>query len=375
MNNTHLPTPSNSVGSLKVLHFVTGGFTGSTAVAIELVRATTGRDDIDSLLVLRKKKSTDKARVTALQKDIAVAMVPGWSHLATIIALVKLCKMYKPDILVAHGFSEHLWGRYAGLIAKVPHLIHVEHNSRERYTKWRLLQARWLAQFTARIIGCSEGVRQVLLGLKFTPEKTMTICNGIHLAAYEQAHNVIFNERAAAIIMPSRFARQKDHCTLIKAIALLAERGITPEVTFAGAGSQRHINQAKRLAEELNLTHQIHFLGFCNNIPERLLNHQICVLSSHYEGMPLALVEGMAAGCAVVGTAVVGIKEMLRHEQDGLLVAEHSATELADALEKLLTNTEYAAKLGARARARAHENFSVATMTNHYETVFRELVK
>ncbi len=375
MNSPHQSNPANNASPLKVLHFVTGGFTGSTSVAIELVRATTGRDDIHSLLVLRKKKSTDPARVLTLQEKISVELVPGWSHLATIIALVKLCKVYKPDILVAHGFSEHLWGRYAGLIAKVPHLIHVEHNSRERYTKWRLLQARWLEKFTARIIGCSEGVRQVLLGLKFNPEKTITICNGIYLAAYEHAEKVIFHERAPAIIMPSRFAKQKDHCTLINAIALLAQRGIKPEVTFAGAGSQRHINQAKRLVEQLNLNHQIHFLGFCNNVPERLLNHQICVLSSHYEGMPLALVEGMAAGCAVVGTAVVGIKEMLRHEEDGLLVAEHSASELADALEKLLADPQYAAQLGARARARAHKDFGVATMAKTYETIFRELVK
>ena len=45
------------------------------------------------------------------------------------------------QVLVAHGFSEHLWGRYAGLLAGVPALVHVEHNSRERYTRWRLKQA------------------------------------------------------------------------------------------------------------------------------------------------------------------------------------------------------------------------------------------
>jgi hypothetical protein len=76
---------------------------------------------------------------------------------------------FRPDILVAHGFSEHLWGRYAGLLAQVPHLVHVEHNTRERYTRWRLKQTRWLAARTDRIVGCSEGVRLRLLEMGMPP--------------------------------------------------------------------------------------------------------------------------------------------------------------------------------------------------------------
>ena len=115
---------------------------------------------------------------------IEVCLVPGWAHLATIVEFTRLLKKWNPRVLVCHGFSEHLWGRYAGILAKVPHIIHVEHNSRERYSPWRLRQARWLSRYTGQIVGVSEGVRQNLLRLDFPHDKTIAINNGINLEPY-----------------------------------------------------------------------------------------------------------------------------------------------------------------------------------------------
>lgn len=356
---------------IRVMHFVTGGFSGSTSVAIELVKATSNSEQISSTLVLRKKSSTPFDRIEKLRaQNIEVELVTGWSHIATIIALVKLFKKTKPDIVVCHGFSEHLWGRYAGLIAKVPHLIHVEHNSQERYTWWKLAQARWLAKFTDKLIGCSEGVQKVLLGLNFPAEKTIAINNGIDLTPYNQAETLSFQERAPNIVMAARFAKQKDHLTLIHAIALLKQANLSPHVYFAGAGSERHMAAAKNLTESLQLQDQIQFLGFCSTVPTLLLQNQICVLSTHYEGMPLSLSEGMAAGCAVVASKVVGVQEMIHHNVDGLLVAPQNPRALADALTILLTNTERAVQLGNHARTRAVNELGIERMTSQYEKLF-----
>lgn len=356
---------------LKVIHFVTGGFTGSTKVAIELIRSAKRTPALSSMLVLRKKSSTDMAQVQQLQAEgIALKLVAGWSHIATIFELVRVCKEYQPDIVVTHGFSEHLWGRYAGLLARVPHLIHVEHNSRERYTPLRLLQARWLAHHTDNIIGCSEGVKQRLLELKFPAEKVSAINNGINLAPYIEAQALSLDDRIPGIIMPARFAKQKDHETLIRAIALLREKNIFPTVFFAGGGSKRHIAKAKQLVDQLQLSTQIHFAGHCGNLSFLLMRHRICVLSTRYEGMPLALAEGMAAGCAVVGSAVTGVKEMIGHGKDGLLVKPQCPYAMADALEILLANSSYAQVLATQGRERALAEFSLARMAQAYEQIF-----
>ena len=367
---------------IRVLHFVTGGFSGgATQVAITLVKAAQadaerGDAHVQPLLVLRRKRRGDPARIAELERaGVPLATVAGWSHAATIWSLLRLCRRFRPDVLVAHGFSEHLWGRYAGLLARVPHLVHVEHNTRERYTTWRLAQARWLARRTDRIVGCSEGVRLRLLEMGMPPAKTIAIPNGIRLQPFAAADAHPFAQRVPGIVMVARFSRQKDHPTLLRATALLRARGLRPPVLLAGGGKAGHRQRIERLAAELGLGEQVRFLGLCRDVPALLMQHQLAVLSTHYEGMPLALIEGMAAGCAVVGSAVPGVREVIDDGIDGRLVAPADPAALADALEALLRAPQHAAELGAAARAAALARHSRELMNQRYEELFRALAR
>ena len=362
---------------VRVLHFVTGGFSGgATQVAIQLVNAARESAAIEPLLVLRRKRRTPPARIAELeQAGVPLRVVAGWSHAATIAALVKVCREFRPDVLVAHGFSEHLWGRYAGLLAKVPHLVHVEHNTRERYPRWRLAQTRWLAKRTDRIVGCSEGVRRVLLEMGMPPARTIAIPNGVRLQPFADAEAQPFAQRIPGIVMVARFSRQKDHATLLRAVALLRERGLSPPLLFAGGGKDLHRRPLEKLADELGIAAQVQFLGVVRDVPQCLMAHQLCVLSTHYEGMPLALLEGMAAGCAVVGSAVPGVREVLDDGVDGLLVAEADAPALADALERVLRDPPFGARLAAAARRAAAEKYSRERMNRRYEELFLSLAR
>ncbi len=352
----------------RVLHFVTGGFSGATQVAVDLVRAHAASGRCDALLVLRRKRHTQSERVQALlDQGLAVATVAGWAHWATIWQLVAICRRFQPDVLVAHGFSEHLWGRYAGLIAGVPHLVHVEHNSRERYTAWRLRQALWLAERTDLIVGVSEGVRQSLLARGFPASKTVAIPNGIELAPYETSRQPAWADRVPGIVMAARFARQKDHATLLRAVALLRQRGLTPPVKLAGGGKASAQRAARKLCTELGLDGQVEFLGHCGDVPGLLMGYRICVLATHFEGMPLSLIEGMAAGCAVVGSRVVGVQEVIDDGRNGLLAEHANPQSLADALARLLTQGDQAQRLAQAARQDAVRLYSLQTMTARYE--------
>ena len=101
---------SASTGKPRVLHFVTGGFSGgATQVAIALTTAALQGNNVEPLLVLRRKRHTDPGRIAELAAaGVPVQHVPGWSHAATVFALVRACRAFRPDVLVAHGFSEHL---------------------------------------------------------------------------------------------------------------------------------------------------------------------------------------------------------------------------------------------------------------------------
>jgi glycosyltransferase involved in cell wall biosynthesis len=351
-----------------VLHFVTGGFSGATQVAVDLALASLSSTAIEPLLVLRRKRNTDLARVQALRAHgLRVWVVPGWSHLATVWALRRLCQAERPEVLVAHGFPEHLLGRWAGLWAGVPKLVQVEHNTRERYSAWRLAQARWLAGRSARLVGVSEGVRQRLIELGMPAALTAAIPNGIELGRFAQP--VAFEQREPAIVMSARFARQKDQLTLIRALGLLKARGLAPTLKLAGAGKASYRQAAEAEVLRLGLVGQVQFLGHHADMPGLLMSQQLFVLATHWEGMPLALVEAMAAGCACVASKVPGVEGLLDEGRTGLLVPESDAAALADAIEPLLRDPALAARLGAAARERAMAEHGLALMTQRYEAL------
>lgn len=356
LNNTaQLGLAQAVVRPLKVLHFVTGGFSGATQVAVDLCLAAQGDPRLQTLLVLRRKRNTSAARVEALRtQGLQVQVVSNLLHALTVWELRRLMRAWQPDVVFAHGFSDHIWGRRAAVAENVPRIFHVEHNTRERYTPRRLRQALALAPHTEASIGVSEGVRTSLIERGFAPQQCLAIPNGIALERFpDSLLPARWQDRSSDIIMASRFARQKDHATLIHALALLRERGLSPALHLAGAGSGRLQRQAQALVRRLGLQNQVHFLGNVADLPHRLVTAQVFVLSTCWEGMPLALVEAMAAGCACIGSDVVGVREVIEHGNTGLLVPPGDAGELADALQRLLQAPALAAQLGQGARQRA----------------------
>jgi len=369
---------SSDGGPRRVMHFVSGGFSGATQVAIDLARAADA--GTSTLLVLRRKRATDQARVQALRDaGLAVEVVPGAWRVATLWALVRLCRRWRPQVLVAHGFPEHLIGRWAGWFAARlggggPRLVQVEHNSRERYGPWTRWQARWLARRSAALVGVSEGVRRSLLALGAPPEKTLAIPNGIDLARFAAADEASWSARTNDIVMSARFARQKDHPTLLRALALLRERhGLAPRLTLAGAGSARYRAEAERLCAELQLGAQVDFAGHVKDMPALYRAHRIHVLATHWEGMPLALLEAMAAGCACVVSRVPGTEGLLVDGETGCNVAPDDPAALADALARLLNEPGLAERLGCAARERARAEHGIERTRERYAALLRTL--
>jgi len=359
---------------LRVLHFVTGGFSGATQVAVDLALAGAQQQGMQTLLVLRRKRTTDPARVQALrERGLQVEVLPGWSHLATMWALSRLCRAWRADVLVAHGFPEHVLGRQAGVWAGVARLVQVEHNSRERYGAWSLWRAHRLAARTARIIAVSAGVRESLIARGFNAGQIEAVPNGIDLDRFPADQLQPLASRNPGIVMSARFSRQKDHLCLIRALAELKARGLRPPLLFAGAGKDAYRREAEAEVERLGLQEQVKFLGHHAAMPKLLMDHAICVLATHYEGMPLALVEGMAAGCACVASAVPGVQGVIEPERNGLLVPEGDASALADALQRLLAEPDFAQSLASAARQRAVQEHGLPLMRARYEQILRSL--
>ena len=156
-------------------------------------------------------------------------------------------------------------------------------------------------------------------------------------------------------------------------LLLNALQAISNALQLPGGGKAMHRRPLEALAAQLGIAAQVEFPGVVRDVPARLMANRICVLSTHYEGMPLALLEGMAAGCAVVGSAVPGVREVLRDGEDGLLVPEADPVALADALERLLRDPDDAARMASNARAAALDRHGRELMNQRYEDLFLAL--
>ena len=365
--------PALPPARLRVMHVASGGFSGATQVALDLTLG--GLTHHDTLLVLRHKRRTPPSRVQALRDQrVPFELVPGWSHWASIRALRDLCQRWKPDIVVGHGFPEHLIARWAARAAGVPILVQVEHNMRERYTAFKRWQVSRLAPHTHAFIGVSDAVSNVLRGMGLPPQRVRTIRNGTTLQPFEASESVAFHQREAAILMAARFGNQKDQATLIRSLVPLAQvHGLRPKLRLAGGGSERHLQQAKALVRSLGLEQQVEFLGHRSDVPELLMRHRIAALSTHYEGLPLSLAEAMAAGCAVVGSDVAAVRETLGDGQWGLLAQAENPQAWADALATLLRDESASAARAQAARAHARTALSRQRMVGDYAALFDEL--
>jgi glycosyltransferase involved in cell wall biosynthesis len=121
--------------------------------------------------------------------------------------------------------------------------------------------------------------------------------------------------------MPARFSKkQKDHETLIKAMKLLHDHHPLCKLLLAGGGKIKDRHKMETICKNLGLKDQVQFLGTRNDIPDLMRNSQIIALSTHYEGLGIVLLEGMASGCIVLGTNISPINEMIADGKNGYLI-------------------------------------------------------
>lgn len=358
---------------LRVIHFVTGGGSGATKVALDVACGHLRRDRVEPLLVLRRKAAPLPA---AMHEQIAAtglrtAWVDSGFKWRTLRQLAAVIGQFGPTVFVAHGYSEHLWGRQAALAARVPVTIHIEHNL-ERYSFWRLWRARKLAAHTSATVGVSHGVAARVRELGIASARTEVIHNSIDFDRFGR-HAPPFSARPPDIVMAARFARQKDHPTLLRAVARLVATGWTGRVFLAGGGKSSHRKRAASLAAKLGISDRVVFAGQVSDMPALYHRCRAAVLATHYEGFGLAVAESMAAGCAAIGSAVCGITDIIQPQKNGWLVPPGDSAALAAALSEALAGGETVHTLVARGQAEVRTRFSTEKQLDAYEALFAEL--
>jgi len=177
---------------------------------------------------------------------------------------------------------------------------------------------------------------------------------------------------AERILFLGRLERAKGVFELLAAGALLAPRFPALRLVFGGEGD---VAAVRRRAAELGIEERIELPGWLapQQRDEQLARASVFCLPSHAEGLPMAMLEAMAAGRAVVASSVGGIPETIVDGGNGLLVPPGDATALAAALAQVLGDAALRARLGGAARATIEQHYSTEVVCGQLSALYREL--
>jgi glycosyltransferase involved in cell wall biosynthesis len=237
------------------------------------------------------------------------------------------------------------------------------------------------ARWADRLIAVSTEVKAFHLEKTAVPEeKVLVIENGVDVAAfdgYEKQAQVIRAEfgispNAPVLGIIGRLKPQKDLPTFLQAaVEILRAR---PDTRFLVVGDGPLQPELQAQAQALGLFPALVFTGMRKDVPAILASIDILVLSSLWEGLPVILLEAMAAARPVVSTAVDGIRGVALPDETALLVPTSSPSALAQACLQLIGDPQRARQMGTVGRGRVLENYSLDAMINRISALYIELL-
>ena len=282
------------------------------------------------------------------------------------------------DVIHAHMFYSALWSRVAGLRAGVPVMVTTEHGKELWKNRWQIFANRWLSKRTFRHIAVSEDVAGIRLRRDgFQPDKMVVIPNGVpipDLLEDQGARARIRREFELKDGQPvfgtvGRVVNAKAYPVLLDALG--QARATIPDLHWLQIGDGPDREPLMASAAALGITDSITFAGSRRDISDLLAAMDVWVMSSIREGLPVSLLEAMAARKPILATRVGGIPDAVTDGVSALLVAENDPAVLADGLIRLFQEDTMAGNLAVEARQRVERDFSIGAVAGRIEDIYR----
>lgn len=294
----------------------------------------------------------------------------------------KLLEEKNITLIHTHNQGPLLYTYLGTLWSYKPAIVHTEHINMTQETSYSPRHVL----YNKLIYHCLDGFISIAKHLtdEFTVKynlssaKVATIHNSIDLSPIpESCEEYLCNELGLdpgdfLLGNISALRPQKDHATLIKAMEIVVQKYSNTHLVIVGEGELE--SELKRLVHTLNLERNISFLGYRSDIKNLLLQFDLFVLPSLYEGLPLCILEAMEAGRPIVATNVEGTNELVRHGQTGLLTPAKDQTAMANAICSMISDRKTAAAMGKNARTLVEEEYDFDRMIKKYEDFYQNIL-
>jgi L-malate glycosyltransferase len=289
--------------------------------------------------------------------------------------LARCLRRWRIDLLHAHLPLSGAAARLAGRIVGVP-VIYTEHNLLERYgfaTRWMNL-VTWRLQ--EQVIAVSPAVADSIAGRAGRIRPVTVIPNGVDTGSFRPCRGLGLETR-------QRFDVPED-APLVGTVAVLSGQkrledwmrvaglvhSIVPRSRFVVVGDGPVRRSIEAFARELDLEDKVRFVGLQEDVRPFLAAMDVFLMTSEFEGLPVALLEALAMGVPVVATSVGGVPDVVQQGETGLLAPMGRTGELSHAVISLLTDPDLRESMGRRGRSLVEKSFSLAAMQRRTEELY-----
>lgn len=314
----------------------------------------------------------DGVRELGVRRVVVPPMPMGLAGARRIPAFARLLRRERAHVFHAI-MSWPLACRHAligAAVARVPLIVaHVQLFIDLPYARSDRLKVRVLATGVHRVIGVSRQTAARMGEVFAIPPKRLRVVPNaapVERLAGIPAFAGCFHQPPRVLTL-ARLEKQKGIPYLLD----VASR--VPEASFAIAGDGPDRAALEMRARELGIADRVTFLGRRSDVPELLAATDVFMLPSLYEGLPLTVLEAMAAGRPVIATAAGGTGEVVIDGETGLLVPPADPAALAAALRRLLADPAEAVRLAATARDRVQRDYGIDVMVRRIESIYDEV--
>lgn len=370
---------------IKILYILEATSGGTQKHVIDIAKKI-DKSEFKIDLVYSTKRNKNFA---PLSKDIfnetfglPISRTGSFSDINNILKIKNIINRNNYDIVHCHSTKAGFVGRLAAYLSKHPNVVYSPHGFMFCDTRIKLRRLlylyleKYLGYITNKIIAVSGSERDLALEHHIVPnDKIITLYNSIDPSDYDDHEYVNrvpekMNNNNDDIILGTvgRLYYQKDPITLIKSFKIINNHFPNTKLVFVGDGPM--LEKCKKLINSLELNDRIMLEGFQKNSKDYYKKFDIFVLSSHYEGLPYALLEAMIMGIPSVGTDVVGIKDLIVHGKTGYLVDEEDHIGLAKSVITLLENPDILTLFSKNSKKITQNNFNFNNGIKEYEEFY-----
>jgi GalNAc-alpha-(1->4)-GalNAc-alpha-(1->3)-diNAcBac-PP-undecaprenol alpha-1,4-N-acetyl-D-galactosaminyltransferase len=309
--------------------------------------------------------------VKQINHSVGTKTTKFWSRfilyrlLRTLFNMRKIAKEVKPDIAIGVMSDCAIFTLVALAGLKIPIIVNEHNNLDSMYPQYRYI-ARVLYRFASAVTVLT---RWDYKRWKLKIHNLVYMPNPLYVPNVEKK----YNRRKIVLAVGRVGAEQKGFDNLMRCWNMIYKKHPDWKLVVAGKYNEKDVEDLYGLLDD-GADSQIEFLGFRTDVYELMLQSEIFVLPSRYEGLPMGLMEAMAAGCCCVAFDVVtGPSDMIINYRSGILVENQNNTKLAEALEEVMTDEKLRHQLASQAPRGIHR-FSSDKVINRWSVLFDRII-